>query len=166
MKITRTYEHRTFGRIGEAVLEMKDGGLVLDGVPLEPEAAEHLLTFALQTLQDAYAGAKSADEARALWEKKRDRILSNSIGTRGPGSGRGELDQMAIKIARPLVVAKLKAAEKYADDYQPLSPKERDDFVAGVLDKNPGWAETIREQAKKAIAAAKAKPADDLEIDF
>ena len=73
------------------------------------------------------------------------------------------MDQMMVKIARPLVVAKLKEAEKYEAEYKPLSAKERDDFVGSILDKNPAWAEVIRKQAKKALE----RPATDgLELDL
>lgn len=87
MEITRTYTHRVFGLIGDATFTAPDGKYTLDGKTLPDASVEHLLRFALQTLQDAYAGAKTADEATAAFEKKRDAIIAGTIGTRGDGTG-------------------------------------------------------------------------------
>lgn len=98
MDIKRTYNHATFGAVGSVTLTVPDGAWTLNGVKLSDTAVGHLATFALQTLQDAYAGAKNAGEASAAFQKKLDRILEGKIGVR-EGGPRNPVRTRAIAIA-------------------------------------------------------------------
>lgn len=94
--VNRVYEKRATekstwnGRIGATELVMSispDGNLVatLDGNVLPDASVQYLLNFSLQSLQDAYAGAESIDEATGNWGKKRDALIKGEIGARGEG---------------------------------------------------------------------------------
>lgn len=95
-EVSREYAHRTHGKIGNAKLEVTDKGkLVLDGKELPNVSAQYLLTFALQSLQDAYAGASNLSEAVGAFETKRDKVLAGTIGVRSGGSATTERDKVA-----------------------------------------------------------------------
>lgn len=106
MEIIRTFTHRTFGKIGEATLVAPKGKYVLNGNELPESSVAHLLMFALQTLQDAYAGAKSADEAQGAFNGKYDKLINGTIGTRASGDGADERTRVARAIVRGAVKAK------------------------------------------------------------
>lgn len=105
MEITRSYTHRTFGTIGEVTLVAPKGKWMLDGKELPEASVSHLVTFALQTLQDAYAGAKDKAEAEGAFNAKYDRLVAGTLGTRGSGSGVDE----RTRVQRSVVFAALKA---------------------------------------------------------
>lgn len=87
MEINRNYSHKTHGNIGAATLVVPDGKWTLNGTVLPESSVEHLARFALQTLQDAYAGADNSAEAVAFFNAKLDKIINGTIGTRGGGDG-------------------------------------------------------------------------------
>ena len=105
MEYNRTFTHKTYGKIGEVTFDVPKGKFVLNGNELPESSVAHLMTFALQTLQDAYAGAKSTDEANAAFNQKLDKLLNGTIGTRGSGDGADE----RTRIARSVVMAAAKA---------------------------------------------------------
>lgn len=102
MEFSRVYEHKSFGRIGDATLKIEGDEWTLNGTKLSSTSIEHLGNFALQTLQDAYAGATDADEAKGNFAKKLDRILKGEIGSRGEGVSGFQI------VARQLMRAMLK----------------------------------------------------------
>lgn len=106
MEINRTFTHRTFGKVGEAKLVAPKGKFTLDGHELPESSVAHLLTFALQTLQDAYAGAKSTDEAQGAFNGKYDKLINGTIGTRASGDGADERTRVARSVVRGAVKAK------------------------------------------------------------
>lgn len=105
MEYNRNYTHRTFGAIGSVVFEAPKGKYRLNGQDLPEVSVAHLMTFALQTLQDAYAGAKSTDEALGAFNTKLDKLLNGTIGTRGSGDGADE----RTRVARSVTMAAAKA---------------------------------------------------------
>lgn len=116
MTISRAYDHRTFGRIGVVELIVPDTGWELNGNVLSARSIEYLATFALQSLQDAYAGAESADEAIVDFETKRDRVIDGTIGTRAAGVGgkttvMRQLAKAAIKVHSPALFATFKGMD-------------------------------------------------------
>jgi hypothetical protein len=113
MEYNRTFTHRTFGNIGEVAFAVPKGKFTLNGHELPETSVAHLMVFALQTLQDAYAGAKSTDEALGAFNGKLDKLLNGTIGTRGSGDGADERTRVARQIVRGLVKAKFgsKSAE-------------------------------------------------------
>lgn len=82
MEITRTYTKRDFGRIGEITLAAPDGDWMINGNVLPESSVIHLVNFAGQTLQDAYAGAKTLEDAVAAFGTKLTRLLEGKIGLR------------------------------------------------------------------------------------
>jgi hypothetical protein len=106
MDYNRTFTHRTYGKIGVVTFTVPKGKYILNGTELPESSVAHLMTFALQTLQDAYAGAKSTDEALGAFNGKLDKLLNGTIGTRGTGDGADERTRVARQLVRGLVKAK------------------------------------------------------------
>lgn len=131
MQTVREFSHRRFGAIGRVVLEADVKVVKLNGQPLPEGSVEYLLNFALQSLQDAYAGAGTEAEAKGAFGTKLDRLIAGTIGVRlGGGTSVSE----EIRVARQITRAKLKAGlEKavYERDY-----KDNDDAVDAVFAKN------------------------------
>jgi hypothetical protein len=103
---SRTYDHKVYGRIGVAELEVEAAGgitVTLNGQILPGQSVEHLLTFALQTLQDAYAGAENAEDASYRFAAKLERILTGTLGTRSGGNGVDDFTRLMRMVLRPLV---------------------------------------------------------------
>lgn len=112
------------GRIGscELALVSPSKGNVefhLDGQVLPDQSVLYLMTFSLQSLQDAYAGAASLDEATANWEKKRDALINGTIGARGEG-GLSDTERAEIYVAENAIRAKIGA-----DAWKALTDEER-----------------------------------------
>jgi hypothetical protein len=107
--ITRNYAHRTFGAIGSVELTAPSGKYMLDGKELPEQSVNHLLTFALQTLQDAYAGADDAAEAIGAFGKKLDKLIAGTLGTRSGGDGVDEFTTVARQMIRTAMKSKLGA---------------------------------------------------------
>lgn len=152
MEVKRMYEHKTFGAIGAVTLAVDGGKWLMDGRELSPSSVEHLMTFALQTLQDAYAGAKTEAEAKAAFEKKRDRLLAGEIGVR-TGGGTDDVTKVWRSVAKAVLrrvapdkwkewkdddakldafVEKNRAKLQPAFDEEMLSRKRRADALAGI----------------------------------
>jgi hypothetical protein len=119
MIIERNFAHKAFGAIGAAVLVAPDGDYTLDGNVLPESSVRHLLTFALQTLQDAYAGAKNADEAVGAFGTKYDKLVNGTMGVRGTGAGLDERGRMARMIVgdwfRATYIKGMPERDKYND---------------------------------------------------
>ena len=144
MEITRTYTHRTFGNIGAVTFETPKGKYRLNGHDLPDASVTHLLTFALQTLQDAYAGAKSTDEALGAFNGKLDKLLNGTIGSRGTGDGADERTRVARSVVQAAAKAKFGSKSPEWATFTGLSDDER----AAKLD---GWYEANREAFDPAI---------------
>lgn len=141
----RIYEHREHGRIGVAKLEITGKGkLALDGKELSERSVEHFLNFALQSLQDAYAGADSADDAKARWQAKYDKIVEGTIGVRTGGSGEEPVMRYVRQVLRSLLGEQSKA------EYKALEASEKNDWLDDKFD-----ALTEEQQARVRDAAEK-----------
>jgi hypothetical protein len=125
MNITRTFTHRTFGAIGAVELVAPKGKFTLDGHELPESSVEHLLTFALQTLQDSYAGAKNTDEAKGAFNGKYDKLLNGTIGTRGGGDGVDERTRVARSVMMSAAKAKFGAKSPEWAEFTGLEDAER-----------------------------------------
>lgn len=157
MLINRSYNHREFGAIGEVSFETPNGKYVLNGTELPESSVEHLLTFALQTFQDAYAGAKDATEAVANFEKKVGRVIDGSLGTRG-GGGVDEFTSVARQIVRSAIKAKLGGKSEAWANFTGLSDDEQNakldaNFAANAEALTPAVNAEI--ERKKAARDAK-----------
>ena len=109
MEYNRTFTHRTYGKVGDVVFAVPNGKYTLNGTILPDASVAHLMTFALQTLQDAYAGAKSTDEALGAFNGKLDNLLNGTIGTRGTGDGADERTRVARSVVHAAAKAKFGA---------------------------------------------------------
>jgi hypothetical protein len=110
MDYNRTFTHRTFGKIGDVTFTVPKGKYLINGHELSEASVAHLMTFALQTLQDAYAGAKSTDEAQGAFNGKLDKLLNGTIGTRTGGDGADERTRVARSVV--MSAAKVKFGSK------------------------------------------------------
>lgn len=155
MIINRNYSHKRFGEVGSAEFVAPDGTFFLDGSVLPDASVRHLLTFALQTLQDAYAGAENADEAIAAFLKKREKLLDGTLGER-TGTGVDAFTAVMRQVVRPIVKAKLGGAV-----WKTLSEPERIARIDAAFAKND---EKLRPLVEKEIADRAAKPKVDIDL--
>jgi hypothetical protein len=167
METNRTFTHRTFGAIGAVAFETPKGRYAINGQVLPESSVAHLMTFALQTLQDAYAGAKSTDEALGAYNGKLDKLLNGTIGTRAAGDGADERTRVARSVTMAAAKAKFGAKSPEWATFTGLDA----DAQAAKLD---GWYEANRaafdpavdeEMARRAAKrAAKADLAGSVDI--
>lgn len=155
MQIVRKYEHADYGSIGEVTLVVPESGWTLNGKALSESSIRHLATFSLQSLQDAYAGAKTPADAEGNWGKKLDRILAGTIGTREGGS-RDAVKARAIIIALRHVKVDTKGME--AKD----AGKARRAAALKAIERNPAY----RSLAQAQIDQEKALGEYDADADF
>lgn len=134
MQVKRTYEHKTYGTIGAVDLVAPDGPYTLNGTELPASSVQHLLTFALQTLQDAYAGAKDQSEATGNFNKKLDKLLSGTIGTRQPGAKLDAPDWMVAFMEEHRSIIKSSAN---VSGYKDMTAAERDEALIGWIKSQP-----------------------------
>lgn len=154
--VSRAFDHKTFGRIGIVSLEADCKAITIGGKELPNASVEYLLTFALQNLQDAYAGAESAAEAQARWQKKLDRLLDGSIGTRSVGDGASALQRMI----RTVVGEMLRSAGKWKELTDGKEEAERAALLDAIFEKQPEAKQAaITATAETRIAEAEARKA-------
>ena len=155
MEIFREFNSRAHGPIGEVTFIAPDGDYTLDGKVLPVASVNHLLTFALQSLQDAYAGAKDSAECIGAFEGKRDKLFAGTLGTRG-GEGVSFYVTVARQIMRGIIKAKLGAKSAEWAAFTGLEPAEQN----AKLDENFAANETALKSAVEAeIETRKAKAA-------
>lgn len=145
-QIERIFSHRTLGRVGHASLTVGKGKWSLDGQPLPEPSVEHLMTFALQSLQDAYAGAATLDEAQAAFAKKRTRLLEGTVGTHS-----GASEEPHMPYVRRIIRAALTGDNKAA--YDAIAS---DDTKARNAFLNERFAGLDEPRAATVVASAKA----------
>lgn len=159
--VARSYDHKAHGRIGvaEFTVESKSNiGFMLNGQELPQSSVDHLLTFALQSLQDAYAGAENETDAKERFNAKLERILAGTLGTRSGGSG---VDPITVEV-RNIIRADVKKA--IGDDWKAMEEDARNAAVDQVFNDQPeevrdalteaAKGEIARKQAEKAAKAA------------
>lgn len=158
MEVTRIYAHSgrkgsvALGDIGAVRLSFS-GTMQLDGRPLGPNATEHLLMFALQTLQDAYAGATTQADAVAAFTAKRNKLLDDTIGTRS-GSAADPLETFRRAIVRTALKGGTNEAEyKKADDKSAWIDK----FHATLTDEQKAAIEELAKEAHEDAVARASK---------
>lgn len=162
MQTVREFNHKTFGAIGRVVLDADVKSVKLNGKDLPAGSIEYLLNFALQSLQDAYAGAKNEAEAQGAFNTKLDRLVSGTIGVR---LGGGNSVDEATKVARQIT----KAAFKFKLDKDAFDALT-DDRLDELFEKNEAklrpmvdarLAELTKERERKAKLA---KASGELEL--
>lgn len=132
----REFNHRTFGAIGKVVLEADVKTVKLNGKPIPEASVEYLLNFALQSLQDAYAGAKNAAEAQGAFTTKLDRLIAGTIGTRASGTGVTDEVRIARRIVRNAMKAKLGKDSPDWAEFTALSDEDANARLDEVFAKN------------------------------
>ena len=165
MKFDRKFYHKSTDTTFGIVSVEYDGTISLDGNELGETSVQYLVNYAMQALQDTYAGvgtSKTVDEATAAFTTRLDKLIKGTIGIRSGTGGVDPLTTVMRSIARKFVKAKLSKAEykeKYTDN------EDKNDYLDSVIDKKP---ETF-EAAGKAELARMAKEAStiaDLDVDL
>jgi hypothetical protein len=157
MEYNRNFTHRTFGNIGAVTFEVPKGKYRINGNELPDASVAHLMTFALQTLQDAYAGAKSTDEALGAFTGKLDKLLNGTIGTRGSGDGADERTRVARSVVQQAAKAKFGAKSPEWATFTGLADDERNAKLDGWYEANkaafdPAIDEEMARRAAKRAA--------------
>lgn len=159
--IARAFDHKTHGRIGVVEMVAEVGKVSVNGNVLPTSSVEYLLTFALQNLQDAYAGAESAAEAQARWQKKLDRLIEGSIGTRESGDGAS----LETRTIRTILGEMLRGAGKWKELTEGKDEGERASLLDAIFAKQPEAKQlAIRKTAQDRIAEAEARKAQAKEM--
>lgn len=159
MEYVRNYTHRTYGNIGAVTFVAPNGKYTLNGTVLPEASVAHLMTFALQTLQDAYAGAKSTDEALGAFNGKLDKLLNGTIGTRVSGNGADERTRVARSVTMSAAKAKFGAKSSKWATFTGLSDVDQATKLDGWYAANaeafgPAVEEEMARRAAKRAAKA------------
>lgn len=155
-QITRKYAHAAHGDLGEVTIAVSDKGkLLLNGKELADKAAEYLLTYAGRTFQDAYAGAKNAQDALAAFEQRFIAVAENTIGTRsGGGGGVDEFTRVARMIVRKAFKDNNGADSEAREKFMALEADEQD---AKLDEWFAGNEEAFRPVVEAEVASRKAE---------
>lgn len=154
--IARAFDHKTHGRIGLVEVEADVKAITIGGKELPATSVEYLLTFALQNLQDAYAGADSAVDAKARFDKKLTRLIEGSIGVREAGDGASA----ETKAIRGVIGDMLRQAGKWKELIGALDEDKRDAKLDEIFaGQAPAKQEAIRKTAQDRMAEAAARKA-------
>lgn len=154
--IARAFDHKTHGRIGLVEVEADVKTVTIGGVALPDASIEYLLTFALQNLQDAYAGAENATDAQARFAKKLDRLMKGEIGVREAGDGASA----ETKAIRAVIGDMLRAAGKWKEVIGALDEGKREAKLDEIFAKQADAAKaSITATAKERMAEAAARKA-------
>lgn len=167
MEYARNFTHRTYGAIGSVTLTVPKGKYQLNGHDLPEASVAHLMTFALQTLQDAYAGAKSTDEAQGAFNGKLDKLLNGTIGTRGSGDGADERTRVARSVVQQAAKAKFGAKSPEWASFTALGDDEKNAKLDGWFAANEAaFTPAVDEEMarREARRAAKQSLAGSVEI--
>lgn len=159
-EITRAFARR--GEVAFASVEMSAevAEIKLNGTVLPARSIEYLLNFSLQSLQDAYAGAKNADESRGLLLKKLESIQTGTIGVRGTGESADE-----ETIVRRIVVGNALRARKAPGEKFEL-PETKD--LDALWEKNAEKLQSAfeAELEKRRVARESRKKIAELDLDL
>lgn len=159
--IARAFDHKTHGRIGLVEVVAEVGSITIGGKKLPDTSVEYLLNFAMQNLQDAYAGADSAADAVGRFQKKLDRLLEGTIGTREAGDG-ASAETRAI---RGVIGDMLRGAGKWKEVIGALDEDKREAALDEIFAKQPEAKQTaIRTTAQERMAEAAARKAQAKEL--
>ena len=145
--------NRTFAKRGEesaiGTVQLKGKAeLTLDGVALPAQSIEYLANFALQSLQDAYAG-KDGDAAAAAWADKLAKLKDGTIGM-----STGGVDPwlaIARRVFRPVYIAALEKAGK-AKAYKDGDTEARNAMLDAAIEKNRAMVEPLVDEEKARLA--------------
>jgi hypothetical protein len=158
MLINRNYAHREYGAIGAVELEVPEGEWKLDGKVLPESSVAALAKFALQILQDAYAGAKSTDEAQANFDKKRLKLATGNLGLRA-SNGETESERVTRQIVRDAFKAKVGKDSPEWKDFDALGKDEQAAKLDAMFAKNAKALQPAVDAKLKTLADERARKA-------
>lgn len=167
INVTREFAHRTHGAIGKVVMT-GEAAFKIDGKDLPDTSVEYLVNFALQSLQDAYAGSANQAEAQAAFAAKLKNIVDGTIGQRSSGGGVSEFTKVARSIVKKLLAGNDTGKAKLAT-FADMKDAEVNAALDEIYEKNSAKLEAAvkaevkrREDERK----AKAKLTNSLEIEL
>lgn len=157
--IKREYNHKTFGPIDAVALVAKIDSVMVNGTELPSDSVEYLLRFSLQSLQDAYAGAKTEAEAKEFFGKKLKNLLAGEIGSRGPGNAVSEETQVSRILMRANYTATFKDDAARKAEWKEWTEEQKVAHLDKLIAKNSDvkdWTDSVAAEMKRR-AAEKAK---------
>lgn len=169
MQVSREFNHRSFGNVGKVVLESDVTTIKLNGKPIPADSVEYLLNFALQSLQDAYAGSANADEAKASFGKKLDAIVGGTLGARSGAAAVDELTKVQRQIVRAILKTQFGAKSEAWQEFADKSESDQNSFLDEKFAKNSAkLADAVAERMAelKAERDRKAKLAKTVAIEL
>lgn len=143
---SRSYAHKIFGQIGAVTMTSPAGDWTINGTVVPERTVDHLLTFALQTLQDAYAGAAGATDAKEKYEGKLAKLIAGTLGVRSAGGAVDEETRHMRMIMRSLVAANF---GKLA--WKAMEEEEKVEYIDAAYD---GLEDADRAAIDEAVAEA------------
>lgn len=158
--VNRSFTHRTYGEIGTVAMTADVAKVTINGTEIPEGSVEYLLHFALQSLQDAYAGAKNPTEATAAFDKKLKALIEGTIGVR-TGTSSGVTEEVAVQrsITRQMFKAKVGGKSEAWATFTGLTDAEQGEkldvwYTANEAALAPAATEELarREKARKAKA--------------
>jgi hypothetical protein len=155
--IVREFIHRTYGNIGRVVMAADVKEVKINGKVLPESSVEYLLNFALQSLQDAYAGSDNPAEAKGAFDTKLDKLLAGTMGTRTGGSGVTEEVRIARTIVKAMLLKQLTGDELAT--FKELKDAALDARLDEVYTKNEAKIKPAVEERIKELAAERARKA-------
>ena len=171
----RNYVHKSHGDIGRAAIRVCDDGTIglsingSDFHKLDSNGAEHMLSYALQSFQDAYAGSDDQASAKAAFDAKAMKVLKGTIGTGGGASARSAHDQAVIDVVSAILAKSPKAKE-----FKSAKASAKSKMIEAVIIKNADnqalldaitERESVIERERKEAAELK-KAASGLDLDI
>lgn len=160
-EISRGFTHRTFGDIGQVVMSGEAANFAINGKTLPETSVEYLLNFALQSLQDSYAGAKTAIEAAANFDKKLNALIEGTIGVRTGGNA-GVTEEVAVQrsITRTMAKTKMGAKSEAWAKFTGFTDAEQGEKLDAWYEANKAALEpAVKEELARREKARKAKAA-------
>lgn len=136
VQVVREFTHKRFGSIGKVALDAAVTEVKLNGKVIPATSVEYLLTFALQSLQDAYAGSETEAEAQASFASKLDKLIAGTMGQRNASAGVDEGVKVARQIVRAVLKTQLGATSDDWKAFQSGTDAEQNERLDGILLKN------------------------------
>lgn len=150
--ITRETSAAPGVHFGTVNLTVPDKGWKLDGKPLGGNAVAYLGTYALQCLQDTYAGVGTSvtvDDARKRFAARYDSLIDGTVGLRREG------EPAIVQYRRGVVRDKLGPDNRAK--YKALEPADRPAFLDNVYGGAPDSVRAaIDKMAERLMAEAEA----------
>lgn len=164
-KVARLFEKRETeksgwgGRVGHTELVADGKKWTLDGKELPAESITYLMNFALQSLQDAYAGAESLSDAKARWQAKYDALVDGTVGMRGSGGGVSDETTAQRYVMKRAYFAQVDDAKKAA--FKDMEPADQADLLDRLFAKNAAkLAQAVADRLAEMDAERKRRAAE------